>query len=130
MALRSRNTLAATTMSTATRARSVAGAAGVQPIGWWLPNGSPPETEPDVVRAALRDVRHAVRLVQTPQGLGLPQGGTCLLGEACRDSDALPIVALLPACRPEQLGDRTFCDDHRLRYPYIAGAMANGIGSC
>src|SRR5207245_11574869 len=30
----------------------------------------------------------------------------------------------------EQLGDPSFCEDHRLRYPYVAGAMANGIGSC
>jgi PfaD family protein len=34
-----------------------------------------------------------------------------------------------PPCRVEDLGDRTFCADHRLRYPYLAGAMANGIGS-
>src|SRR5262245_385758 len=129
MALRSRNTLAATTMSTATRAPSVAGAPGVaayvRPIGWWLPSGSPPETEPEAVRDALRDVRQAVTLVQTPQGLGLPQGGSYLLGDPCRESDALPIVAVLSACRPEQLGDRTFCDDHGFRYAYVAGAMAN-----
>jgi trans-AT polyketide synthase/acyltransferase/oxidoreductase domain-containing protein len=35
----------------------------------------------------------------------------------------------IPACRPEDLGDRTFCSEHRIRYPYLAGAMANGIGS-
>jgi PfaD family protein len=35
----------------------------------------------------------------------------------------------VPACRPEDLGDPTFCLDHGLRYPYVAGAMANGIGS-
>jgi PfaD family protein len=37
--------------------------------------------------------------------------------------------AFAPPCRPEHLGDPTFCADHRLRYPYLAGAMANGIGS-
>jgi trans-AT polyketide synthase/acyltransferase/oxidoreductase domain-containing protein len=31
--------------------------------------------------------------------------------------------------RPEDLGDAGFRSDHRLRYPYVAGAMANGIGS-
>jgi PfaD family protein len=35
----------------------------------------------------------------------------------------------VPACRPEHLGDPSFCSDHRIRYPYLAGAMANGIGS-
>lgn len=31
--------------------------------------------------------------------------------------------------RPENLGDAGFCADHGLRYPYVAGAMANGIAS-
>jgi PfaD family protein len=38
-------------------------------------------------------------------------------------------LVFVPPCRPEDLGDRSFCRDHRLRYPYLAGAMANGIGS-
>ena len=38
-------------------------------------------------------------------------------------------TAFAPACRLEDLGDAAFCFDHRLRYPYVAGAMANGIGS-
>jgi PfaD family protein len=38
-------------------------------------------------------------------------------------------TARAPAVRPEDLGDASFCADHRLRYPYAAGAMANGIGS-
>jgi PfaD family protein len=32
-------------------------------------------------------------------------------------------------CRLEDLGDSSFRADHRLRYAYLAGAMANGIGS-
>jgi PfaD family protein len=35
----------------------------------------------------------------------------------------------VPACLPQDLGDSTFCLEHGLRYPYLAGAMANGIGS-
>ncbi|MFP6597623.1 MAG: PfaD family polyunsaturated fatty acid/polyketide biosynthesis protein [Candidatus Hydrogenedentota bacterium] len=30
---------------------------------------------------------------------------------------------------PRGLGDPTFCADHGIRYPYVAGAMANGIAS-
>ncbi|MCZ7649055.1 MAG: PfaD family polyunsaturated fatty acid/polyketide biosynthesis protein [Planctomycetota bacterium] len=37
--------------------------------------------------------------------------------------------AYVPACRPEHLGDTSFCRDLGLRYPYLTGAMANGIGS-
>lgn len=38
-------------------------------------------------------------------------------------------AAFLPACPPERLGDPTFRSDHRVRYAYVSGAMANGIGS-
>jgi PfaD family protein len=38
-------------------------------------------------------------------------------------------VVFVPSCRPENLGDAGFCRDHGLHYPYLAGAMANGIGS-
>ena len=38
-------------------------------------------------------------------------------------------TAFVPACRLEDLGDPSFRADHRLRYAYVAGAMANGIGS-
>src|SRR5262249_33513407 len=38
-------------------------------------------------------------------------------------------LVFVPPCRPEDLGDHSFRADHRLRYPYVTGAMANGIGS-
>jgi len=37
--------------------------------------------------------------------------------------------AIAPPCRPEDLGDTTFCRDTGIRYPYLSGSMANGIGS-
>ena len=37
--------------------------------------------------------------------------------------------AFAPPCALEDLGDRGFCRDHGLIYPYVSGAMANGIGS-
>jgi PfaD family protein len=39
------------------------------------------------------------------------------------------VVGVLPAGRPEDLGDASFRAAHRLRYAYVSGAMANGIGS-
>lgn len=35
----------------------------------------------------------------------------------------------IPACPPANLGDPAFRADHRLRFAYVTGAMANGIGS-
>ena len=39
------------------------------------------------------------------------------------------MAAYLPPLTPEQLGDPQFLRDHGLKYPYMTGAMANGIGS-
>ena len=41
----------------------------------------------------------------------------------------LPVLASLPAIYPEWLGDRSFCEVHGLRFPYVAGEMANGIAT-
>ena len=38
-------------------------------------------------------------------------------------------VAVLPPIYPEWLGDRSFLDVHGVRFPYITGAMANGIAT-
>ncbi len=43
--------------------------------------------------------------------------------------DHAEIAAQVPACRMEHLGDASFASDHRIRYPCMSGAMANGIGS-
>lgn len=37
--------------------------------------------------------------------------------------------AFLPALLPDRLGDSRFMQRHGLTYPYVAGAMANGISS-
>ncbi len=39
------------------------------------------------------------------------------------------LSALCPQLTWQQLGDATFCSEHRLRYAYMCGAMANGIAS-
>jgi PfaD family protein len=41
----------------------------------------------------------------------------------------LPLLATLPALYPEWLGDRSFLETHGVRFPYVAGAMANGIAT-
>lgn len=72
----------------------------------------------------LADIRRPLRLVEHAGQLVLEQDA---LHSA--DGPALPLAAFVPACRLETLGDPTFRADHRLRYAYVAGAMANGIGS-
>jgi PfaD family protein len=44
-------------------------------------------------------------------------------------ADHQPKSLAVPAFRLENLGDSAFRTDHALRFAYVAGAMANGIGS-
>jgi PfaD family protein len=40
-----------------------------------------------------------------------------------------PLLAVLPPLYPEWLGDRSFGEVHGVRFPYVSGAMANGIAT-
>jgi len=66
--------------------------------------------------------------MQMAGDLALAKDGRVNLGEQS-SSDGIPIVAIVPPCRPSALGDRSFASDHGLRFCYVAGAMANGIAS-
>src|SRR5437588_2628617 len=116
-----------TTLATDRPASPVA--AHHSPIGWWTPETYPPTTDPNAIREAVHDTARPLIFVTAPDGPALAEGGAAALGNDLPAGNALPIMAVIPAVRPEQLGDPTFRADHRLRFAYLAGAMANGIGS-
>lgn len=98
------------------------------PLGQWLPNGAPPTDAPDAFRDAIGDLRAPVVVVHTDRGPALAKGGFVALGTAA-DKDTKPVAAYLPPLPAQQLGDPEFMKEQGTRYPYMAGAMANGIGS-
>lgn len=51
------------------------------------------------------------------------------LGLATGAPPAGPVLGTLPPLYPEWLGGRTFCEAHGVRFPYVAGEMANGIAT-
>ncbi|MBI9082669.1 MAG: PfaD family polyunsaturated fatty acid/polyketide biosynthesis protein [Desulfobacterales bacterium] len=60
------------------------------------------------------------------------QQGRAIMGDdaaAAERADGLPLLAHVPALTPDRLGDPVFKSAHGLTYPYVAGAMANGITS-
>jgi PfaD family protein len=99
------------------------------PVGWWTPGPTSPTTDPDVVQESVHDLVRQLVFVRTPHGPALAKDGTTTLGADQPSDEAVPLAAYIPAVRPEHLGDPTFRADHRLRFAYLAGAMANGIGS-
>ncbi len=75
-------------------------------------------TDDTTIREALRTVDRPFRLQRS--------GSACkLASDVAADSPTVYV----PPCLPEDLGDPTFRTDHRLRYAYVAGSMANGIAS-
>ncbi|MEE2965695.1 MAG: PfaD family polyunsaturated fatty acid/polyketide biosynthesis protein [Acidobacteriota bacterium] len=100
-------------------------------VGWWTPDGArAPEVGGDAVTRAVHHVASPVRLVDVDGQLAVAHGGTATLeAEGAEASGARRLVGYAPALRPNQLGDPGFCATHGLTYPYVAGAMANGVGS-
>jgi PfaD family protein len=101
------------------------------PFGYWSPAGpGMPADTPSDFRAAIEDLSSPFAIIQTDQGFAVARGGSISIGPAhSHPPTALPVAAYLPSLLPDQLGDVTFLRDHSLKYAYMTGAMANGIGS-
>ena len=98
-------------------------------MGWWHPDVSNPSAEPSDIRDMVGDLRSTVAVVHVPDGFAMARGGVAQLGGAFPGPAFFPLAAFLPPLLPEDLGDSAFCTTHGLKYPYMTGAMANGIGS-
>ncbi len=98
-------------------------------LGWWRPDVAGPTAEPLDMRQLLGDLRSAAVVVHTPDGFAVAPGGAAQLGGPEPDGESYPIAAYLPPLPPESLGDTAFCKAHGVKYPYVTGAMANGIAS-
>jgi trans-AT polyketide synthase/acyltransferase/oxidoreductase domain-containing protein len=98
-------------------------------LGWWTSNGTPLAIDPHAVAEAVNDLAQPLYIVNTTQGYALGMGGTGIIGPDSHDQQAYPVIGFVPPIHPEHLGDPTFCLDHGIRYPYVSGGMAAGIGS-
>ncbi|MBI2191684.1 MAG: PfaD family polyunsaturated fatty acid/polyketide biosynthesis protein [Planctomycetes bacterium] len=80
------------------------------------------------LNGALLDVHRPLLIVRKDGQYELGTADGMWNGES-RDREGSPIAAVVPPCSLKNLGDVSFCSDHRLEYPCFAGAMANGIAS-
>jgi PfaD family protein len=76
------------------------------------------------------DLLQAVQRIREP-ALVVRDVTTGRMGVGFGGSTQAPytVTATLPALYPEWLGDRSFCDAHGVRFPYVVGEMANGIAT-
>jgi trans-AT polyketide synthase/acyltransferase/oxidoreductase domain-containing protein len=94
---------------------------------------APPETgfAPEHIAAVIREVRASADvLVRARDGMrGLRLSDAARSGRETDTGGGSSVIGTLPPSYPEWLGDRTFCRDHGVRFPYVAGEMANGIAT-
>ena len=100
------------------------------PVALWVPGSAAPAFGAGDLLGAIAAVRHPVHLVREGAAgrIGVALGGE-MVPTSSAAAGALPLFATLPALYPEWLGDRSFCEIHRVRFPYVAGEMANGIAT-
>ena len=103
-------------------------AAGVSPVlGGWRASTAPAAFAPQDIAHILQYLRHPVHVVRDEASgqLGVAMGGELVGAGASKIS----LMGTLPPIYPEWLGDREFCEARGTRFPYVAGAMANGIAT-
>lgn len=100
-----------------------------KPIGFWNfgLNGILKEQKDDFQKA-IYSLNEPFFVVMNHGNYAIAQGGYAQISTENTES-GLPLFAYIPAYSLQNLGDRSFCDDHGLSHPYIAGAMAHGINS-
>lgn len=97
--------------------------------GWWRPEGTAPTTDVTSTRTLIANLRTTVAIVGTTAGMAAAPGGLARYGGLSPGPDHLPLLAHLQPLTPDLLGDPSFLAAHSLKFPYMTGAMANGIGS-
>ncbi len=100
---------------------------GLVDIGVWS-GGAPAFAGRDLLGVVPR-FREPAHVLRDPRAdrLGVGIGGG--IAALPNGAPAFPLLATLPALYPEWLGDRSFCEVHGVRFPYVSGAMANGIAT-
>lgn len=96
----------------------------------WIPDERAADFSPAGIVEGVRRFREPVHIVHTGAGHepGLGLGGR-LLPPGTGGDQGYELLGALPPLYPEWLGDRSFNRTHGVRFPYVAGEMANGIAT-
>ena len=93
---------------------------------WW--RATPRDAAVDI-RTALETIDSPLYLVDTGSGPEAHTTGEVRVGCEKPGNDWLPALATIRPLPCSKLGSRSFLKRHGLRFPYVMGAMANGITS-
>ncbi len=96
------------------------------PVASWVPGADQPAFDASGIAQVAVEMREPVHIVTGRHGSGV---GVAVGGDATGTGEGFRLLGTLPPLYPEWLGDRSFCEAHGVRFPYIAGEMANGIAT-
>ena len=99
------------------------------PLGHWRPGDAAPAFDRADLESTAHRFRETAFVLQHPTtgAIGVGLGGA--VDPTRQVQGGWPIRGVLPPLYPEWLGDRSFGEVHGARFPYVTGAMANGIAT-
>jgi len=103
-------------------------------LGWWIKGQSEPLLGQEALSAAINEVGKPVYVLDVNGAVGVATNGRIASTETMRDKASShgnrhPWIAFVPPLHPANMASLDFKRDFGLQYPYILGAMANGITS-
>jgi trans-AT polyketide synthase/acyltransferase/oxidoreductase domain-containing protein len=103
-------------------------------LGWWIEGEDKPGLGHDAVYSAIKQVGKPIYVIDAGGQIGVAQGGGVFNASLTPSDPAsqerrFPWIAFVPPLHPASMGSPDFMRAYGLRYPYIIGAMANGITS-
>ncbi len=103
-------------------------------LGWWIQGEDRPGIGHDAVNSALKQVEKPIYVIDAGGQIGVAPGGTVVSaglppGNPASRENKFPWIAYVPPLHPSSMGSPDFMRTYGLRYPYVVGAMANGITS-
>jgi len=99
-------------------------------IGAWSGDPSSLSHRDTDVASLIQDLGKPVYVVVNTQGeQQFTNQGSATLSQTSGVQSGPALIAFAPSLLPADLGNAGFCQDHGIRFPYMCGAMANGIAS-
>jgi len=89
----------------------------LESMGAWSPGNEAPLFTPDGIATAVLRFREPTHVIRDNHSGAM---GVAFGGQPAGGNGAFGWIGRLPAVFPEWLGDRAFCETHRLRFPYVA----------
>jgi trans-AT polyketide synthase, acyltransferase and oxidoreductase domains len=105
---------------------SPSGPAASLPALRWVPGPRPAAFSAADILVCTGQLRQPLHIVRGAAG---HEPGVGLRGSVAMSGAGYELLGSLPPMYPEWLGDRSFCRVHGVRFPYVAGEMANGIAT-